>query len=287
MYFGSKFGRFIRSGGNGEIVIPWGGRIGLETKADPGDGVSIESLIGHANANNISFLTSFLGTGAQSTIEGVPVEGLKAWVREELRSRLAETGGVGVDEDPVLSGITHQFDAKLNAQRQQALGVSHYIWRSQDDNRVRSTHAARDDRHFRGTSVCRVVFLAKVLAVGVLLNQSFPKTRVIPSWVWPSARQWNLRLSLAMQRLPRILVSIWLVACSIWQIWRLRQSITASRNWLSCLGSQATNGKPRLNMSASESPLRSKTTTSDWNSWRRLSVACPISQPHFWITPMR
>ena len=40
------------------------------------------------------------------------------------------------------------INAKLNARRQQALGISHYIWRSQDDTRVRSTHAARDDQIF-------------------------------------------------------------------------------------------------------------------------------------------
>ncbi|MDD9722428.1 minor capsid protein [Sulfitobacter sp. PR48] len=148
MEFGSKFERFIRSGGNGEIVIPWSERTGFETKSDPTVGVSIESLIGHANADNISFLMSFLGDDAQAAIEGVPVEGLQAWVREELRSRFAETGGAGLDEDPVLNGITRQFDAKLNARRQQTLGISHYIWRSQDDNRVRSTHAARDDQTF-------------------------------------------------------------------------------------------------------------------------------------------
>lgn len=78
----------------------------------------------------------------------VSVDGLMAWVREELRSRLAETGGAGIDEDPVLGGITRQFAAKLNARRQQALGISHYIWRSQDDNRVRSTHASRDNQTF-------------------------------------------------------------------------------------------------------------------------------------------
>lgn len=148
MQFVSKFERFIRSGGNGEIIVPWGARIRLETKADLSDGISIESLIGHVDADNIAFLMSFLGTRAQSSIEGVSVEGLKAWVREELRSRLVETGGAGIDQDPLLNGITRQFDAKLNARRQQALGVSHYIWRSQDDNRVRGTHASRDDQTF-------------------------------------------------------------------------------------------------------------------------------------------
>ena len=78
MHFGSQFERFIRSGGNGDIVIPWGERSGFEIKASPMDGVSIDSLIGHANADNISFLMSFLGTDAQPTIEGVPVDGLKA-----------------------------------------------------------------------------------------------------------------------------------------------------------------------------------------------------------------
>lgn len=148
MNFDSKSKRFIQSGGQGDIVIPWGRHIDLEIKAQSTEGVSVDSLVGHANAGNIAFLTSFVGSGAQSPLRSVPVEGLQAWVREELRSRLAETGGAGIDEDPVLNGIIRQFGAKLNAQRQQALGVSRYIWRSQDDNRVRATHAARDDQTF-------------------------------------------------------------------------------------------------------------------------------------------
>lgn len=45
--------------------------------------------------------------------------------------------------------LLRAFAGLINQLRQQGLGFSHYIWRSSDDDKVRSTHAAHDDRLFR------------------------------------------------------------------------------------------------------------------------------------------
>lgn len=45
-------------------------------------------------------------------------------------------------------GLARRFAARINAERQQALGIERYIWRSRDDPLVRALHAAHDDRVF-------------------------------------------------------------------------------------------------------------------------------------------
>ncbi|MEH6721116.1 MAG: phage minor head protein [Aurantimonas endophytica] len=44
--------------------------------------------------------------------------------------------------------LVHRFVGRINAERQQALGIGQYIWRSRDDRRVRPLHAAYDDQVF-------------------------------------------------------------------------------------------------------------------------------------------
>lgn len=41
-----------------------------------------------------------------------------------------------------------RFTSRINAERQQALGIDRYVWRSRDDALVRPGHAVRDDRVF-------------------------------------------------------------------------------------------------------------------------------------------
>lgn len=44
--------------------------------------------------------------------------------------------------------LGRRFTGRINAERQRALGISRYIWRSRDDANVRRAHAAYDDRVF-------------------------------------------------------------------------------------------------------------------------------------------
>lgn len=45
--------------------------------------------------------------------------------------------------------LVRAFAGLINQLRQEALGIEQYIWRSQDDAKVRDSHAAYDDRLFR------------------------------------------------------------------------------------------------------------------------------------------
>lgn len=45
-------------------------------------------------------------------------------------------------------GLVRRFAGRINAERQQALGIDRYIWRSRDDTLVRPLHAANDDQIF-------------------------------------------------------------------------------------------------------------------------------------------
>ena len=44
--------------------------------------------------------------------------------------------------------LARRFTSRINAERQQGLGIDRYIWRSRDDALVRPLHAAHDDRIF-------------------------------------------------------------------------------------------------------------------------------------------
>ena len=45
--------------------------------------------------------------------------------------------------------LLRAFAGLINQLRQEDLGIVQYIWRSQDDGKVRDNHAAYDDRVFR------------------------------------------------------------------------------------------------------------------------------------------
>ncbi|MGX1306351.1 SPP1 gp7 family putative phage head morphogenesis protein [Amorphus suaedae] len=44
--------------------------------------------------------------------------------------------------------LTRRFAGRINAERQHALGIDRYVWRSRDDRLVRPLHAAHDDQVF-------------------------------------------------------------------------------------------------------------------------------------------
>lgn len=77
----------------------------------------------------------------------VNVTDIVAATGDDLRRRLADID-VDAGNDQIIDGILHRFTAELSGRRQQTLGVSHYIWRSADDDRVRGSHIARDDQTF-------------------------------------------------------------------------------------------------------------------------------------------
>ncbi|GGX60893.1 hypothetical protein GCM10007385_32700 [Tateyamaria omphalii] len=66
----------------------------------------------------------------------------------EGRDRAEIASLIEVDIAATEAWLLRRFKNELNETRQRAAGVTHYIWRSADDSKVRSSHAERDDRVF-------------------------------------------------------------------------------------------------------------------------------------------
>ncbi|NDV88246.1 hypothetical protein GTW51_16220 [Aurantimonas aggregata] len=77
-------------------------------------------------------------------------DALAAWDRGDALARPASPA----DPDRAAArrlfddALVHRFVGRINAERQQALGIGQYIWRSRDDRRVRPLHARHDDQVF-------------------------------------------------------------------------------------------------------------------------------------------
>lgn len=69
----------------------------------------------------------------------------------EQASAILEIGDPAVAEADLATlaiWLARQFLRDINERRQRELGVTHYIWRSREDAKVRTVHAERDDRLF-------------------------------------------------------------------------------------------------------------------------------------------
>ena len=106
----------------------------------------IESF-GRENANLITKMAQETIDKIQThvtaaTLAGDRHETLAKVLQERLQ--VSESRAKLIARDQVLS-----FTSDLAATRQQAAGVTEYIWRTVNDNRVRSTHEARAGQRFR------------------------------------------------------------------------------------------------------------------------------------------
>ena len=78
-------------------------------------------------------------------MKGVDFSDIKAERDAAVAARIAEIG-LPVDEnDPVIKAAIHHAAARL---QQDAMGGTQFIWRSQDDARVRPEHQRYDDEVF-------------------------------------------------------------------------------------------------------------------------------------------
>ena len=94
-------------------------------------------------------MNQLLPENTSINIASVDTGDIEAEFAEAVASRISEIG-VPVDpDDPVISSAIRRYAEQLNARFQRAgLGVTEYIWRSSDDERVRSLHREYDDRRF-------------------------------------------------------------------------------------------------------------------------------------------
>ena len=145
----SKFSRFIRHGGSGSIVVRLDSLSTLERKFT----VSPENLLGsiadNALAEGLADLNQYLPEGLSANIQGVDFSDIKSVLDARIAARVAEIG-LPVDEnDPVITAAIQHAAAQISARLQQdGMGVTEYIWRSQDDTRVRPLHQDHDDQFF-------------------------------------------------------------------------------------------------------------------------------------------
>jgi SPP1 gp7 family putative phage head morphogenesis protein len=162
------YGRFLRSGGNGEFVVPLRGGLwpvasgGYATKTDiPGMTETREAfrtrLKRAADENQRELRGTLLEQGwATPEVGLVPVgadmdEALRRWnerslvIWEEWAARPDRIAAIRrmMEED-----LLRAFASLVNERRQRALGIDQYVWESRDDARVRDLHAAHDGKTF-------------------------------------------------------------------------------------------------------------------------------------------
>lgn len=145
----SKFAAWIRSGGNSVFVLPLGPVRAPEVKFSVVPDRLLDSIIDDALAAGAARLNSFLPEGVSIDITSVDLTAIRDQLRSSVTGRLNEAGVPVNPNDPVINAILARYAEALNGHFQRdALQLETYIWRSQDDARVRAAHAEHDDRVF-------------------------------------------------------------------------------------------------------------------------------------------
>ena len=163
MALDTPFVRFLRAGGKSEFTVSlkrihsspeWKN---ASFNLRPYSQRFLE-LLDDADTNNHDFLSDHLGDVGEFNSEP-----MKQRAYDEFETRLFAVLGAyereGRDRDEIATLIEadinvteawllRKFQNELNEARQRAAGVTHYVWRSADDSKVRSSHAERDDRVF-------------------------------------------------------------------------------------------------------------------------------------------
>lgn len=156
--FGS-FKQFVRHGGQATIVLSLRAiEPAMELKQarlDSSVTDAFEQRLRELAAENWSVLTRALaraGIAADPVAESIETEVASARAMFlEQASAILEIGDPAVAEADLATlaiWLARQFLTDINERRQREVGVTHYIWRSRDDAKVRTAHAERDDRLF-------------------------------------------------------------------------------------------------------------------------------------------
>lgn len=145
----SKFAAWIRSGGKSVCVLPLGPVRTPKVKFSVVPDRLLDSIIDDALATAVARLNGFLPEGVSIDISSVDLTAIRDQLRSSVAGRLNETGVPVNPNDPVINAILARYAEALNGHFQRdALQLETYIWRSQDDARVRAAHADHDDRAF-------------------------------------------------------------------------------------------------------------------------------------------
>lgn len=145
----SKLAAWIRSGGNSVFVLPLGPVRAPEVKFSVVPDRLLDSIIDDALVTGVARLNAFLPEGVSIDITSVDLTTIRDQLRTSVADRLNETGAPVNPNDPVIKSILARYAEALNGHFQtDALQLENYIWRSQDDARVRAAHADYDDQAF-------------------------------------------------------------------------------------------------------------------------------------------
>lgn len=145
----NTFAAWIRPGENSAFVLPLGPVRAPEVKFSVVPDRLLDSIIDDALAAGVARLNGFLPEGVSIDITSVDLAAIRGQLRTSVADRLNETGVPINPNDPVIRAILARYAETLNGLFQRdALQLETYIWRSQDDARVRAAHAEYDDRAF-------------------------------------------------------------------------------------------------------------------------------------------
>ncbi len=168
------FGEFLRQGGNGRYVLSLregqvvGRRVALSLKSTfpnySAHRAAFDDRLDQAIADNTRMLLRALtppdtvpviSAGDLRDVTEVKDDTLEEW-DARLERIFAEYHTHPQRLRPLRSAMEERllraFSGAINQLRQEELGVEFYIWRSQDDAKVRDLHAGYDDRVFRWDS---------------------------------------------------------------------------------------------------------------------------------------
>lgn len=166
----NSFSRFIRSGGNTEFVLDLrhASLATLERKEfryDLGPAIQrFSEQLSAADETSRTFLRRHLNEtnpALANSINDVSSD-IQSYVNEfesRLSSVMAAYASSSSDQtsfdalidsevQTISEWLLRRFEGEINERRQRSLGVTHYIWRSRDDAKVRTAHTERDDRVF-------------------------------------------------------------------------------------------------------------------------------------------
>jgi SPP1 gp7 family putative phage head morphogenesis protein len=155
----ASFSQFIRHGGQASIILSLlPVEPSLELKQSSPDLASVDAFeqhLRHLAAENWSGMTAAF---ARAGIEADPIaEDIEAEIARARAAFSEQASVILATSDPSVANadistlaewLARRFLTEINERRQRQLGVTHFIWRTQDDEKVRAAHAERDDRVF-------------------------------------------------------------------------------------------------------------------------------------------
>lgn len=154
-----SFSEFIRHGGQASIVLSLlPVERSPERKQSSPSAANMDAFeqrlreLAAENWAGIAAAFQRAGIEADPAAEDVEAEVAQALATySDQTSAIMGSGDASVAEADLMTlsdWLARRFLAEINERRQRNLGVTHYVWRSVDDPKVRASHAERDDRLF-------------------------------------------------------------------------------------------------------------------------------------------